>query len=49
MSWHHIFATGGGNKFPNPNPVTAGGQKPLPFFFAKNPMAKELFTKYADG
>jgi hypothetical protein len=48
MRWHHIFATGG-NKFPNPNPVAAGGQKPLPFFFEKNPMAKELFTKYADS
>jgi hypothetical protein len=48
MRWHRLFATGG-NKFPNPNPVAAGGQKPLPFFFEKNPMAKELFTKYADS
>jgi hypothetical protein len=48
MSWHHIFGTGG-NKFPNPNPVAAGSQKPLPFFFEKNPMTKELFTNDADS
>jgi hypothetical protein len=48
MDWHNIFARGP-NLFPNPRPMAASGRKAQPCFFEKNPMAGELFLKYADS
>ena len=47
MNWHYVFARGG-SSFANPNPTAASGRKPLPFF-ENNPVARDLFTTYADA